>query len=564
MHLKKNFFSTSVQRRLIPRLGGLPKLMTLLFVLVLAVSLTGTANAGTNSASLVASQPRRPFLPESGMAKKRSVTFDVFGFDKQHGPHSQFECTVTSGGANTRLDCDDPFPNNEPDIEVNPANPLHMIASSNDYGTCCDQFYTTFDGGLTWSTGNMSRNNPQQTGSDPVTVFDVKHGVAIHSSLNYSFQLPTGEACRGDLTVSVSTDGGLTWLPAQVVDSGFGCDFSNTQLFNDKEWIVTDNNPSSPFYGRTYLTWTKFISASGQYQSSPIFEVHSDDGGKHWTKGQEISGSNAALCTFQVSGPAGQCDEDQGSVPTVGPDGTVYVAFENEQNQALWEPNEGFDSQYLLVKSTNGGQTWSSPTFVVGMEDGSADYPINVNGRQTLTGYQVRVWSIGNIVASPTNGNLYLVFSDNRNGVHDSANPVTNIDVFLMTSSNGGSSWSGPTLVDSSAGDQWFPWVDVNPTNGNIGILYNDRGSSNGALYNAALREIPGSKTTVSTAASDPTHSRYFRAGVTGCETCARFHGDYINISYGSDGKANMTWTDMRDPSDIEGLFFQFIYYAQK
>ena len=135
--------------------------------------------------------------PEAGMAGK--VTASA-GFDKQHGPHSQVECTVTSGGANTNLDCDDPFPNNEPDIEVDSIDAGHMIASSNDYGTCCDQFYTTFDGGATWTTGNMSRNNPQQTGSDPVTAIDRKHGVAIHSSLNYSFQLPTGETCRGDLT----------------------------------------------------------------------------------------------------------------------------------------------------------------------------------------------------------------------------------------------------------------------------------------------------------------------------------------------------------------------------
>lgn len=506
----------------------------------------------------------RPFLPESGMAKKRTVTFDVFGFQKQHGPHSQFECIVTSGGANTNLDCDDPFPNNEPDIEVNPVAPGHMVASSNDYGTCCDQFYTTLDNAATWTTGNMSRNSPQVTGSDPVTVFDQKHGTVIHTSLNYSFQLPTGESCRGDLTVSVSNDGGITWLPAQVVSSGVGCDLSNTQLFNDKEWIVTDNNPSSPFYGRTYLTWTVFESASGAYVRSAIFELHSDDGGKHWTKAKEISGSNAALCTFQVSGPAGQCDQNQFSVPTVGPNGTVYVAFQNEQNQSLWESGESADDQYLLVKSTNGGKTWSSPTFVVGLEDGSNDYPINANGRQTLTGYQLRVNSAGNIVASPTNGNLYLVFSDNRNGTHDTTNPVTNIDVFLMTSSNGGSSWRGPTQVDSAAGDQWFPWVDVNPTNGNIGILYNDRGALNGALYNAALMEMPGSKTIISTAPSNPTLSRYFQAGVPGCESCATFHGDYTNISYGSNGKANMVWTDMRDPSDIPGLFYQFIYYAQK
>jgi len=515
-------------------------------------------------AALIVPAGARPPLPESGMAKKRTVTFDVFGFDKQHGPHSQFECTVTSGGANTNLDCDDPFPNNEPDIEVNPLAPGHMVASSNDYGTCCDQFYTTLDNAATWTTGNMSRNSPQVTGSDPVTVFDVKNGTVIHTSLNFSFQLPTGEACRGDLTASVSTDSGITWQPPVVVDTGVGCDLSNIQLFNDKEWVVTDNNPSSPYYGRTYLTWSKFVSASGAYQSSAIFESHSDDGGKHWTKAKEISGSNAALCTFQISGPPGQCDQNQVPVPTIGPNGTVYVAFENEQNQSLWESGESSDDQYLLVKSTNGGQTWSSPTFVVGLEDGSRDYPININGRQTLTGYQLRVNSAGNIVASPTNGNLYLVFSDNRNGSHDTANPVTNTNVFLMTSSDGGSTWSGLTLVDSAGGDQWFPWVDVNPTNGNIGVLYNDRGASNGALYNAALMEMPGSKTTVSTAPSDPTHSRYFRSGVPGCETCATFHGDYINISYGSDGKANLVWTDMRDPSDIPGLFYQFIYYAQQ
>jgi hypothetical protein len=516
--------------------------------------------------SLASSVGARPPLPEGGMATKRTVTFDVAGYDKQHGPHSQFECIAQSGGANTNLDCDDPFPNNEPDIEVDPAAPGHVVASSNDYGTCCDQFYTSLDNAATWTTGNMSRKSPQMTGSDPVTVFDRKHGTVIHSSLNYSFQLPTGETCRGDVVTSVSTDGGITWLPPVVVDSGFGCDLSNTQLFNDKEWIVADNNPSSPYYGRTYLTWTKFESASGAYVRSPIFESHSDDGGLHWSKAQEISGSNAGLCTFQESGPAGQCDEDQASAPTVGPHGTVYVAFINDQNQALWEPGEFFDDQYLLVKSTDGGATWSNPTFVVGMEDGSADYPINVNGRQTLTGYQVRIWSVGNVVADPTDGTLYLVFSDNRNGTHDVASPVTNNDVFLMVSSDGGASWSGPTQVDAGAGDQWFPWVDVNPTNGTIGIVYNDRGSSNGALYRASFAEgPPGSlvKSVVSTSPSNPTQSLYFQAGVAGCENCATFHGDYIGIAYGSDGQANIAWTDMRDRSDVPGLFYQFIYYAK-
>jgi hypothetical protein len=202
------------------------------------------------------------------------------------------------------------------------------------------------------------------------------------------------------------TTGGLSWEKPTVVGFGNGCDLDRLQVFSDKEWIAT-NNPASPFYGRTYVTWTAFVADSGEYAESAIMETHSDDGGEHWTDPKGISGSNANVCTFQTEGPAGECDEDQASVITTSPDGTVYVAFMNSQNEAIWEPGEEFEDQYRVVRSSNGGRTWSSPRFVVSMEDGSRDYPINVDGRQTLTGYQVRVWGAGNIVASPSvNGHL--------------------------------------------------------------------------------------------------------------------------------------------------------------
>jgi hypothetical protein len=41
----------------------------------------------------------------------------------------------------------------------------------------------------------------------------------------------------------------------------------------------------------------------------------------------------------------------------------------------------------------------------------------------------------------------------------------------VMSSTNGGATWTPPSRVDAGAGDQWFPWVDVNPANGSIGIL---------------------------------------------------------------------------------------------
>ena len=79
--------------------------------------------------------------------------------------------------------------------------------------------------------------------------------------------------------------------------------------------------------------------------------------------------------------------------------------------------------------------------------------------------------------------------------------------------------------------------------------------------------EVAFGGTTVSTAPSNPTNSIFFQAGIPGCEKCATFHGDYVGVAYGSDGKANMVWTDMRDfvASGPFGTgFAQFIYFARK
>jgi photosystem II stability/assembly factor-like uncharacterized protein len=464
------------------------------------------------------------------------------------GPNYELECTAKGRGRNLNLDCDHPFlPKNEPHIEVDPEDPDHMIASANDYESCCDQFYTTFDGGKTWAVGDMSTIEEGRIGSDPVTVFDPVTDTAIHSSLNFIIT-DEGLAAEGDLVVSLSHDGGITWEKAIEVADGEGDDDDPVQIFNDKEWIVTDVDPDSPFYGRTYLTWTRFLSNSGVYVESPIWESHSDDGGLTWSPPQEISGSNARFCTFQAAGPGGECDQGQFSVPTVAPDGTVYVAFTNEQHEAAWEPGEVSDDQYLVVKSADGGQTWSDPTHVTDMEDGSRDYPLNVNDRQTLTGYQVRVNPAGSIVAHPRSGKLFLVFSDNRNGRHDVDRPVTDTDVFMATSLDG-VHWSRPRAISTAASDQWFPWADVNPATGKVGVIFHDRSSRNPDLYHTTLAERSGGSwrmTRLNTEPSDPTRSLFFQAEASGCFKCATFFGDYIGLAYGSDGSANTVWTDMR------------------
>lgn len=519
---------------------------------------------------LAASLWARPGLPELGMAGKRSVTPDVAGYLKQHGPKSVVECSKMLVAPDQIIDCDTILPNNEPDIELKARNAATIVASSNDYDSCCDAFNTTTDGGTTWANGNMSRLDPRRTGSDPVTVYDVKHRVWLHTSLNYLFNNGQGgRVCDGDLVVSPSLDG-VTWQRPTIISDGVGCDTKPYEAFNDKEWIAVDNNTASPLYGRAYVTWTSFISVNGEYQRSPINVSYSDDGGSTWSKQKEISGSGGALCSYQVSGPAGECDENQFSVPAIMPNGTVVVAFENEQNESIWlDPNgepaaDEFDNQYLVVRSTDGGATWSAPFFAAALVDGTSDYPTNARERQTLTGYQLRVNSGGNIAAS-SSGQLAIVFSDNRAGTA----AQTNVNVYAVFSADQGGTWGQPVGVDTSAGDQWFPSADFDPTNGNLGVVYNSRNETNQALYNAVLAEESEAgydKTTLSEKPSNAVDSLFFQADVPRCEKCALFNGDYIGLEYDKIGVAHAVWTDMSlkvvdDPTFGSG-YAQLIAYG--
>ena len=395
-----------------------------------------------------------------------------------------------------------------------------MVASSNDYDSCCDQYYTTFDGARRGRPETCRPRKPGlgPIGSDPVTVFDVKHHKTLHGSLNFFVSKDGEETCDGDVVVSPSKDGGLTWDPPVVVDQGVGCDLDKTQIFDDKEWMVTDNNPDSKFYGRTYLTWTAFLAHKGEYVSSAIWESHSDDGGKHWSKSQEISGNNKKLCTFQTEGHDGACDEDQISIPTVAPDGTVYVAFENSQNESLWEPGEVFENQYLLVKSKDGGEQLVEAD--VRRRHGGRLERLSDQRRRPPDAHRVPGTRL---VArehrrEPEDGTLYLTFATTATA---STTWRTRHEHRRVRDELDGRRQDLVVAVARRRGRR-RPVVPVGrgqPGHRKIGVVYHDRGASNGDLYTTALAEgMPGSlvKTTVSTAASNPVDSIFFQAGDSG------------------------------------------------
>jgi hypothetical protein len=443
------------------------------------------------------------------------------------------------------------FPQDETSIAVNPTNQKNAVAGANDYrlGWGSSGFYVTTDGGNHWYDGikpfptnaNQARDHIDG-GGDPSVAFD-RAGTAYYNDLHFA-----RENDESGIFVARSTNGGFTWsrpcVPAGSNDTAARCggpgdvrrpgdgvvnyvpDNDNTLNgsvpANDKNYMTTGPRPAgvtpvcfapisktpipagqagcpTSLIGpdRLYVTWTIFFGNTATINFS-----YSDDRAYSWSPARVISGS-APFCQFGV---ANNCDSNQFSTPTVNPTtGHLYISFENFNT-----PDE---NQYLVVRSTDGGQTFAGPFFVSVVFDvnyprsGSNRLDCTARGqglRSVLTNSCFRVNSGGNIVADRRGGefadDLYLVFSDNRNGSRQSSNT----DVFLFASKDGGTTWIGPTRVNDDpsrapdvtteggrdcgriagricppnapnfGNDNWWPWIDISDK-GDLNVVFYDR-----------------------------------------------------------------------------------------
>jgi hypothetical protein len=153
--------------------------------------------------------------------------------------------------------------------------------------------------------------------------------------------------------------------------------------------------------------------------ASQIYLSYSDDQGRSWAPFKVISGS-AAFCVGASAG-GDQCDDNQGSVPTVNPStGQLWVGFINGDT-----PDE---DQYLVVTSKDGGNTFTGPYRVTTVFDinypracaptstGSSSCtrpdcaPRNAQQRSTLTNSCFRINSYAIVVADRRGGALVSRF----------------------------------------------------------------------------------------------------------------------------------------------------------
>jgi hypothetical protein len=494
-------------------------------------------------------------------------------------------------------------PDNEIAVAVNPENPNHVVAGSNDYfyrfnkRTGARQalvptgFFTSFDGGATWIDGQI----PIQSGNgagDPSPAFDAEHDVVLMAQLANQGGNGSAFVTQGDVSVSRSTDGGITWSEPVTVFQGMGAAIgpANQAVFYDKEWLTVDNNPESPFFGRAYLTTSRFSNGPhGSYAESPIWFSSSDDAGLTWTAPKVISGSHPS-CTFQTTGTGTDCDEDQFSIPEVAPDGTLYVHYLNGQNDAAWEVPFDFDNQIMVTNSVDGGATFGAPVPAAQLEDGLSDMPWSVIGRQTIWGHQLRWASAGNISVNPNDPlDVTVVWADrgtaNPNATEECINaapgeapdydpcdagPGANTNVFLARSLDGGASWSGRTVYDAAPGHQWFPWAD-HKSDGTLAVAWDEDVQPAGGADPVNDQFVHVLRTSSGKQALGPleqldisvTHwaGQYVAeaAWPTVCgpdgaddpvfdapgKDCNQFHGDYTGLAVDSLDRVHVVWTGL-------------------
>jgi hypothetical protein len=508
-------------------------------------------------------------------------------------------------------------PDNEIAIAVDPTNSNHLLAGSNDYfyrfnnSTGARQalvptgFFTSFDGGATWIDGQIPMRSGNGAG-DPAPAFDRRHGVALMAQLENTGGQGGPFVTQGDVSASRSLDGGVNWTEPVTVMQGQGAGIgpANNAKFYDKEWLTCDNYPTSPHYGRCYITASLFLNAlHGAYASSDIVISWSDDGGATWTKPRSIAAVHPS-CTFQTTGPSTSraCDENQFSIPDVASNGTLYLHFLNGQNEAAWEVPFDLDNQIMVMRSTDGGEHFAGPWQAAQLEDGLSDTPWSVIGRQTVWGHQIRWASAGTLTVDPTTPNhVTVVWSDrgtpNANALADpdciseapgdppnydpcNAGPGSDTNVYRADSIDGGMNWTPRTLVDSAGGrHQWFPWADYKP-NGTLAIAWDEDvnppvGSppANDAfihvLNNAGVRQELRPNTAEGRRADEMvdisvTHwaGQYVPmpawprvCGPAGYsdppvldaagKDCNVFHGDYTGLATGPDGSVNVVWTGL-------------------
>ena len=498
-------------------------------------------------------------------------------------------------------------------IAVNPNNPDNVIASQNDYhlgdAKCGVDF--SMDGGSTWG----SRLAPSDFNAPGFVLsrryWDASGDTAVAFDSTGEAYLLCGPFMRIGVTDTSdnasaillfrSADGGASWSFDGSIVAWTPGDGSDGIGLLDKIYMAIDTSPSSPYLDRVHVVWANYDT---NFTKSPTYYAYSDDHGNSWTTPKEISGKSEGLCPITFSSATDfACDESQFNMPFTAPNGDVYDVFVNANNCNGAARSIGFDcpngndgdnhNQILIVKSTDGGDTWADPVKVgnyyelpdcytyTGYDFGRAcvptaplsgtsifratNYPVGVAVSDTHI--VVNYGSYINRHSSQNHGNCVPagISLDTFLNLYDGVGDVggCNNDIVRSVSLDGGSKFTGthngvshlPSCsreLGKVLTDQWWQWSALD-TSGRVVTSYYDRsyGTDQSTGFMDFTLVVGASATRVTDFSMPPANEFPDANGYS------VFMGDYTGLAIGSDNVAHPIWTDNRNGlytySDVAG-----------
>lgn len=239
--------------------------------------------------------------------------------------------------------------------------------------------------------------------------------------------------------VEVSTNQGASWTQYLVA--------SANGAILDKNHLCVDKSIISPYQNYLYSAWTDF---GGTYNNQIAFS-RSTNGGVSWSSSISLSAATAGG------------SHDQGVNLQTGPLGEVYATWTIYDSWPSDETAIGF------TRSTDGGATFSASQRIL----------TNIRGiRITGTPKNMRVNSFPSMAVDnsfgPYRGSIYIVWA---NVGIPGINTGSDVDIYLIRSTDGGTTWSVPHRVNTVSGgghSHYFPWISCDPTTGKLHVVYYD------------------------------------------------------------------------------------------
>ncbi|MBN3035822.1 MAG: choice-of-anchor D domain-containing protein [Bacteroidales bacterium] len=314
------------------------------------------------------------------------------------------------------------------------------------------------------------------------------------------------------------SDNGVNWTPVLVASPPGGW-----SSLLDKNHLWIDNSTTSPYEGNLYDAWTPF----GGTNDSEIEIKRSTDAGLTWSS------------AINVSSAVNAGSHNQGVNIQTGPNGEVYVAW------AIYDSWPSDETAIGFAKSVNGGASYAPALRIISNIRGIRNSEVAKNHR--VNSFPSMAADISN---SPYRGNLYVVWT---NVGTPGVNTGTNRSVYMIRSSNGGTTWSSPVRVNQgpfvSGKEAYFPWITCDPETGTLSVIfYDDRNTSSSSCEVFVANSFDGGDTWEDFIVSDVSFTPSPIPGLA-----SSYMGDYLGIA-ARGGKVYPCWTDNRG-----GLYMTYV-----